>query len=1064
MSKLWRFWQAIFPLLLLTAAASGQETASKTDFSKQAVVIEKSVIRVSFEADGSGKTETTTQLLVQSDAGVQAFGVLKFSYAKANDKVEIGYVRVRKPDGAVVTTAPDNVQDMPAEITRAAPFYSDLREIHVAVRGLAAGDTLEFQVRTDTTHPQIPGQFWYAANFTKNLICKDEELEIRVPKDKYVNVKSHDVQPKVRAEGPYRIYTWKTSNLEIKPPSKSAVPRKPEVPPPAVELSSFRSWEEVGRWYDGLQRERVTVSPEVTAKALELTKGMSTAPQKMEALYQYVSGNFRYIALAFGIGRYQPHAAADVLANEYGDCKDKHTLLASLLKAVGIQAWPVLINSQRKIEPDLPSPGQFDHVITAVQTEHGTRWLDSTPGVAPFGFLMVNLRDREGLLVYDNKAPELVRTPSKPPFPSEIIFTSDAKLGADGVLTSHVEQTVRGDMEVLMRAGFRGTPQAQWETLAQQISYASGFGGTVSAVQTNALESPEAPLRLSYEYTRKDYGDWENRRVVTPLPLMMMGISADEEKPKEPIYLGIAMEVIGKARMELPPGYTLAAPEAINLQEDFADYHAEYKLEKGALVVERRLIIKQEEVSPAEWDEFKKFAKAMSNDYGRFIDLKSTTGEKAPAQAEKENPQVAALLAKGWEALKGGSLALAGDYAHQVVALDPKYPGVWALSGSLAAMQNRPDEAIESYQKELELHPDNMQLWHGLAEYAMKVNRRRDAIETWRKLVKIQPENGEGLRNLGQLLGEQKEYKEAAGYLERAEKSEPDNATVALLLGNAYLGMGEREKARAKFDRAATLDPSPYMLNNIAYSLGDSKVDMERALEYGKKAVAAVEAESQKASLTALNMSDLNRMGFLAAYWDTLGWIYFQSNQLEQAEAYLKAAWTLSAGGVEGDHLAQVYEKKGDLRAAANLYELALSRGAGAEAKQRLENLRKKAPGEAKRLKKTARVMAPLGGNAGADLSRLRTTRIGAVPGIKNGSAEFFLLLKDGGTVEAVKFISGKKELRAAEKAIMTTHFDEPLPPGSQAKIVRRGFLSCSEYTKGCDFVVMTLEMVRSLE
>ncbi len=57
----------------------------------------------------------------------------------------------------------------------------------------------------------------------------------------------------------------------------------------------------------------------------------------MKALYSYVSTQFRYIGVSFGIGRYQPHGAAEVLANQYGDCKDEHTLLASLLAAVGFQ-------------------------------------------------------------------------------------------------------------------------------------------------------------------------------------------------------------------------------------------------------------------------------------------------------------------------------------------------------------------------------------------------------------------------------------------------------------------------------------------------------------------------------------------------------------------------------------------------------------------------------------------------------------------------------------------------------------------------------------------------------
>ena len=133
---------------------------------------------------------------------------------------------------------------------------------------------------------------------------------------------------------------------------------------PAVQLTTFASWEDIGRWYAGLDHDRRQPTPEIRAKAEELTKGLNTDLDKVEALYDYVAKNFRYVSLSLGLGRYQPHAAGDVLHNQYGDCKDKHTLLSSLLEAEGMHASSVLINSSRKLDPDIPSPSQFDHVIT----------------------------------------------------------------------------------------------------------------------------------------------------------------------------------------------------------------------------------------------------------------------------------------------------------------------------------------------------------------------------------------------------------------------------------------------------------------------------------------------------------------------------------------------------------------------------------------------------------------------------------------------------------------------------------------------------------------------------
>ena len=115
------------------AQAPAKTVETKPDYSKEAFVDEEDVTKITFENDGTGIREASTRIRIQSDAGVQRYGVLTFPYQDATENVEIVYVRVRKPDGTLIATPADNIQDMPSDITRQAPFYSDLHEKHVAV-------------------------------------------------------------------------------------------------------------------------------------------------------------------------------------------------------------------------------------------------------------------------------------------------------------------------------------------------------------------------------------------------------------------------------------------------------------------------------------------------------------------------------------------------------------------------------------------------------------------------------------------------------------------------------------------------------------------------------------------------------------------------------------------------------------------------------------------------------------------------------------------------------------------------------------------------------------------
>jgi transglutaminase-like putative cysteine protease len=626
-------------LLLLAAACSSvsaqvspsaKPSLSAPDFSKEAYVIEEISTRITAEQDGTGTKETSARIKIVADAGVKAFAVLNFTYTSANEVVEIDYVRVRKPDGTVVKTPDYNVQDMPGEVTRTAPLYSDIHEKHVAVKGLSVGDVLEYSMRYRILKPEVPGQFWTEYTFSKDAIAKDERLEISFPTGKAVKIVSPEFKPEISEEAGRRIYRWKHTTLVVKEKDPNEIPRR--IPPnPDVQVTTFSSWEEVGNWYGDLQKPSLEITSAIQAKAAELTRGLTTDDQKIHALYNFVALKYHYIGLDFGIGRYQPHAADDVLDNGYGDCKDKHTLLATLLKAAGIDAWPVLIHAQRKLDPDVPSPAQFNHVITVVPQGSSFVWLDTTPEVAPYGLLLLALRDKQALMIPSNKPPALVTTPANAPFPQEQKFSSEGKLGNDGTFKGQIVQSYRGDTEVLLRLAFRQVAESKWNELVQQFSYRLNFGGDVSNVKTTPPQDLDKPFELSYDYERKNYSDWENRQINPPLPPMGLEIPSgtSEKKLVEPMLLGAVGRVVYHARIELPAGYEATAPSSCHENHSFLEYSGETHIDNGVMKTDRVLVIKKPAVALNEWDEFRKFGKALSDDEFNYIHL-TATGANRP--------------------------------------------------------------------------------------------------------------------------------------------------------------------------------------------------------------------------------------------------------------------------------------------------------------------------------------------------------------------------------------------------------------------------------------------------
>jgi hypothetical protein len=182
---------------------------------------------------------------------------------------------------------------------------------------------------------------------------------------------------------------------------------------PYVAVSTFETYPELAEAYMQGANAAARVTPAVQKLADEITAGISDKRAQAEALYRWVSKEIRYVAIVMGTGGYVPHAADEVMAAKYGDCKDKSTLLMALLQARGIRSMPVLINTAATYKlPDTVLLGAFNHAITYLPDWN--LFVDSTSGYAPFGVLTTPLQNKPALLGGDRSSKPVVNTTPAP--------------------------------------------------------------------------------------------------------------------------------------------------------------------------------------------------------------------------------------------------------------------------------------------------------------------------------------------------------------------------------------------------------------------------------------------------------------------------------------------------------------------------------------------------------------------------------------------------------------------------------------------------------------------------
>jgi tetratricopeptide (TPR) repeat protein/transglutaminase-like putative cysteine protease len=1059
------------------------------DYDEEAAVVEKLVREFHWNADGTGTSTVTARIKVRTQAGVQQLGQLVWGYNSANEKLDIKYLRVSQPDGSGVVNATDaNYQDVPSQIEREAPSYSDYRERHITVPALRPGQVLEYQVVTTTFKPLIPNQIWFEHTFRKDSITLDEQLIVDVPKDKKFKLKTKpEFKPQIKEGGDRRTYIWKNSYLKRESDEELKKKRRREAEEdwfPDIAMTSFDNWEQLGAWYAGLQKPQMELSPALKAKVAEMTKDAKTDEDKIRAIYDFVAQDYRYVSLSFGVGRFQPHPAQEIFGNKYGDCKDKHTLLSALLKEAGYNVEPVLIGSQRKLDPDVPSPAQFDHVFSAVMPKgqdsraNPVYYLDTTAEIAPFGLISFNLRDKDALLVGLDSPSRLIKTPADPPFASTQQFNVDGKVNDIGKLTATVSTVFRGDLELAIRQVYRGTPQNNWKELTKYLSYRWGIGGDIDNVKVENLTNTREPAKLSYSLSRPNFFDWSNKSSdlavpIPPVTLAPVGLGdVDEDgnenpatkddddddntsvmtagKKVKPIQLGPTYDLTMTVNLTLPPNFRARTPVPLALKRDYATYSSTYKVDGQKLFNQRTMSVKQHELSRDRRSDYAAFVRAIRADERQKFHVESLVASNGTPQLPADI-KADELIESGNEALRGGRFNIALDLYKRAAEKEPKNKQIWNLVGEAYMQLRQFPQAEEAFRKQIATNNFDPFGHYNLGRVLWQQRKLDDAVKAFQAQLEIDPLQKDAHAALGEIFYELNKFEDSAAEFEKTVSLDPDNGFNYANYGRALLKLKKTKEANEAFDQAVEKQQNPMLWNNIAYELADNNANLDRAEQYAESAISQVSSALRNLSPDHVTMADMGNVLALASYWDTLGWVKFKRGDVDTAEKYILSAWKLSQNGEVADHLGQIAMKRGKKDDAIRWYAQAMS-GNRPKIDTR-ERLNKLVADQAKAEKLIAELKP--------EIEKQRTYPLSNVTG-KPGKADFLVVFTPTNKVEAVKFISGDDALKTATVPIAGIRYGELFPDTTPTKLVRRGTLNCAQ-SGNCTFELIEPEEVTSV-
>ena len=340
--------------------------------------------RIRVAEDFTCETEVDAEYKVFTEQGARSNGRFPIQYNKAFSEIEIVSAETIKADGRHVPVPPSGI----AHQSGSLGLYTqkDMEIIMLALPDFAAGDSARV-VRRSHDKPMFPGSFSFAYAPVLNLVQDNTEIQLDVPEKMALQMdvtgfsKVQDEVTQGRRLLVWRYISVKTRNFE---PQQTEV----RISQPHVWVSSFASWDTMAKTYHELYLPQAIVTPEIAMLGKELTADANTDRDKAQRLYDWVRKNIRYVAIYAGLESWVPHPAGQVLADRFGDCKDHAVLLNTLLKAVGVEGLPVLIQADLTNYrlPEVAAPMQsFNHMISYLPGLD--LYLDSTSVVTEFGYL-----------------------------------------------------------------------------------------------------------------------------------------------------------------------------------------------------------------------------------------------------------------------------------------------------------------------------------------------------------------------------------------------------------------------------------------------------------------------------------------------------------------------------------------------------------------------------------------------------------------------------------------------------------------------------------------------------
>ncbi|MCB9614523.1 MAG: DUF3857 domain-containing protein [Sandaracinus sp.] len=557
----------------------------------------------------SGLAATFHQVAFQvhDDEGARRMARFPVFFEPGRQWVEVRSAKVYRSNGSVVESVRTFEQSLGDSAYR---IYYDTRALVLDLPQLEPGDTVELRFRVeDVSRRNAFNDYYGSVRFLQGGYPTQHLEHVLVTPTSRRFFFNEPTLPGLRhtqaTEGERRIDRWLVTNVDPVR-SEDGMPGPAETRP-YLHVSTYQSWNDVGRWWWGLAQDQLIPDESLERTTRELVAGVTDTREKVARIYDWVIRNTRYVGLEFGIHGFKPYRVTQIVRRGFGDCKDKASLIYAMLKIAGIDARIALIRTRRNgsIATEPASLAVFDHAIAYVPELD--LFLDGTAETnSPFD--LPGMDQGVMTLLVGPESAELRQTPVLPPDRERRERVLDVTLEADGAAQITGRETIVGNTSSAYRSHYQAEGM-QNERLQRELS-GSFPGLEVASQQFFDLDDFRKPARFEWQGRAPQLAQRSGTQLLVPPSTMGNLLSNLARAPtrRHALELGPPRTYVEQRNVRLPAGASVAAlPTGGEVESPFAKLSVRYERQGDVIRVRTEWVSRTDRVSVAEYPAFRAF-------------------------------------------------------------------------------------------------------------------------------------------------------------------------------------------------------------------------------------------------------------------------------------------------------------------------------------------------------------------------------------------------------------------------------------------------------------------------